>query len=335
VPLRLMDVVVPTQQVKPVRLLLQEHDDLDIWQVSLEDDLVLIRVLLESERIESITDELSDRLVGVEFRIVLVPVQATVPLPEPVEEEDAPEAQDEETPLGRVSREELYESVRHGADLTPYYIISVVLSSLVAAIGLREGNVAVVIGAMVLAPLLGPNIAFALASTLGDLALAVRSAKAGAVGLVGGALLAVVIGLIYEVDPTVAEIASRTEISLANVTLAPSAGAAGAFVFSQGISTTLVGVMVAAALLPPLVAAGLLAGGGYYRLAIGALMLLAINIVSLNLAGVVVFLVQGIRPRTWYEAEQAKAASRVAVVFWVALLALLVVLIFVWRRQME
>jgi len=334
-----MDVVVPAEQVEPVRAFLREHNDLDVWQAGLEEDLVLIRVLLESERIESITDELSGRLDGVDFRIVFVPVQGTVPRQDT--EEEAQEAEEEEgdepdtTPLSRVSREELYEAVRHGSALTPYFVISVILSSLVAAIGLRENNIAVVIGAMVLAPLLGPNIAFALASTLGDLTLALRSARAGAVGLIGGGLLAVLIGLIYEVDPTVSEIASRVEISLANVTLALSAGAAGAFVFSQGMSTTLVGVMVAAALLPPLVAAGLLTGAGYFRPALGALMLLAINVVSLNLAGVLVFLIQGIRPRTWYEAKQARRAARVAVLFWVVLLAVLIVLVVVWRRQVE
>ncbi|HSJ58582.1 MAG TPA: TIGR00341 family protein [Anaerolineae bacterium] len=330
--LRLMDVVVPTQEVKEVRRFLQEHEDLDVWQVSLEEDLVLIRVLLASDRIESITDELSDRLQDGGFRIVLVPVQGTVPVHDAREEE---EEHDDETPLGRVSREELYNAVTRGAELTPFYVISVALSSLVAAIGLRENNVAVIIGAMVLAPLLGPNIAFALASTLGDLRLVARSARAGAVGLIGGALLGVVIGLLYEVDPTVSELAARTEISLANVALALAAGAAGALAFSQGISTTLVGVMVSAALLPPLVAAGLFAGAGYLRLAAGALMLLAINIVSLNLAGVVVFLIQGIRPRTWYEAEKAQTASRVAIAFWVVLLILLIALVFVWREQVE
>jgi uncharacterized membrane protein len=86
----------------------------------------------------------------------------------------------------------------------------------------------------------------------------------------------------------------------------------------------LVGVMVAVALLPPLVAAGLLAGAGLWGPAGGALTLLIINITCINLAAVATFLVQKVRPRTWWEEERARKATRIAVATWVIMLAVLV-----------
>jgi uncharacterized membrane protein len=95
---------------------------------------------------------------------------------------------------------------------------------------------------------------------------------------------------------------------------------------------TLIGVMVAVALLPPLVTSGLLLGGGQPALAMGALSLFMVNLICVNLAGVMTFLVQGIRPATWWEKDRAAKAVRVAVGLWMALLAALVGLILLLRK---
>ena len=72
----------------------------------------------------------------------------------------------------RISRAELYEAVKDMARLTRVYLGMVILSTVVAAVGLLNDNVAVIIGAMVIAPLLGPIIAQAMGTTLGDFDLA-------------------------------------------------------------------------------------------------------------------------------------------------------------------
>jgi uncharacterized membrane protein len=87
--------------------------------------------------------------------------------------------------------------------------------------------------------------------------------------------------------------------------------------------------MVAVALMPPLVAFGMLLGSGYAMASLGPLLLLATNIISLNLAAVATFVLKGIRPRTWWEAERAKAATRRAYLVWGVLMLALTVLI--WR----
>ncbi|MGA8863522.1 MAG: TIGR00341 family protein [Gallionella sp.] len=133
-------------------------------------------------------------------------------------------------------------------------------------------------------------------------------------------------------DPTLSQLASRTQVGLSDVVLALAAGCAGALAFTTGVSAILVGVMVAVALLPPMVTFGLLLGGGQLTLAMGALSLLLANLICLNLAGVVTFMVQGIRPATWWEKDRAKKATRIAIALWATLLVLLVGLILLLRK---
>jgi len=113
-------------------------------------------------------------------------------------------------------------------------------------------------------------------------------------------------------------------VGLSDVALALAAGVAGTLSVTRGVSTALIGVMVAVALLPPLVALGMLLGAGYGSAALGAALLTLTNVVAINLAGVVTFLAQGVRPMSWYEAERAKTATRWAIAIWVVALGILV-----------
>ncbi len=90
--------------------------------------------------------------------------------------------------------------------------------------------------------------------------------------------------------------------------------------------------MVAVALLPPLAALGLFFGSGSLLPAAGAGFLLITNIICVNLAGVIVFWLQGVRPTTWWEAKQARRAIRISLAVCVSLLALLVLAILLSRR---
>jgi uncharacterized hydrophobic protein (TIGR00341 family) len=184
---------------------------------------------------------------------------------------------------------------------------------------------------MVIAPLLGPNVALSLATTLGDGNLARTALKASAAGIGLALALSFGVGYFLDVDPSIREIASRTDVGLSDIALALAAGAAGALAFTSGVSATLVGVMVAVALLPPLVTCGLLLGSQFLQLAGEALLLFLTNFIAINLSGVVCFLLQGVSPRDWWEADKAKKAVRKAMLLWFTLLFALVAIIALSR----
>src|SRR5690606_26219754 len=130
------------------------------------EDCRIVRLVVPVERTEALNDALTETFGQSEhFKVLILAVEAVVPAPDE-EEEAAPE--DEEAPSARVSREELYQDVSAATELTPVYLATVALSTVVAAAGLIRGDVAVIIGAMVIAPLLGPTVAFALGLSLGD-----------------------------------------------------------------------------------------------------------------------------------------------------------------------
>jgi uncharacterized hydrophobic protein (TIGR00341 family) len=335
--LRLIEMVLQEKDGAELRDLLKEHQVLEHRQLRLPDGEVLVRILLDAEQNEAVLDLLENRYTGeAGNRVVVLPVEATLPRAEPKPEPETTAAPDqpssEEKPSGRIGREELYEDIKDAAQCSRVYLAMVVLSTIVAAIGLYYNSVAIIIGAMVIAPLLGPNMALALATTLGDLTLLRRALLTALTGIAMTMVLSVIIGVLLQVDPATPEIASRNGVGLGDITVALASGAAGALAFTTGVSTTLIGVMVAVALLPPLVAFGLLLGGGHAALAMGALSLFLMNLICVNLAGVTTFLVQGIRPATWWEKDRAVKSTRIAIVLWAVLLAGLVGMIVLWQK---
>jgi uncharacterized hydrophobic protein (TIGR00341 family) len=330
--LRLIEIFLPDGNPDQWRERLKSDKVIGSWVEQLSDDQVLMRVLLRVEDTEKFLDELENWFSGTEFRAVLLAVEATVPRPQ-AEEKPPPSETAKEViekapePSPRISREELYEDVNEGVRLSGTFVVLVALSAVVAAMGIVYNNVTVVIGAMVIAPLLGPNVALSLATTLGDTALAVSAARTTVAGIVVALAVAMPIGLLCGVDPGVAEVQARLHTQIKDVVLALASGSAGVLSITSGAPAALIGVMVAVALIPPLVTFGLLVGAGHLEMATRALLLFVTNVICINLAGVVTLLAQNVRPRTWWEADKAKKASRIAIAFWVGTLAILVAVI--------
>ncbi|MEM4658609.1 MAG: TIGR00341 family protein [Candidatus Methanosuratincola sp.] len=332
--IRLIEIFLPQEEnVEWVKKLLLKQETLGIWHEKVEDNQILIRVLTPLETTETILDLLETHFATLHgFRVVLLPVEASLPRPQEPKKVDRKTAP--ESPKGdlRISREELYQNISKTSQLSSIYVLLVIMSSIVAAIGILQGSVAVIIGAMVIAPLLGPNVALSLATTLGDVNLAMRAMKTNLVGLAVALSLAFTMGLFLKVDPLAPEVASRTNVGMADVALALASGTAGALSFTMGVPSALIGVMVAVALLPQLVCFGMLLGAGHIESAFGALLLILVNIICVNLSGVTTFLAQGIRPLTWWETERAKRATAIAIALWTMLLAILVAVILVSKR---
>jgi uncharacterized hydrophobic protein (TIGR00341 family) len=265
--------------------------------------------------------------------MILLPLEASYPSMKEIEEKAAESKEEEEgkkkrEPL-RVSRQELYHDVFDSSKLTNTYMIMIVLSAVVAAIGLVKDNVAVIIGAMVIAPLLGPNVALSFATTIGDAELGRSALITNITGILIAFAVSLILGFFLVIDSSTGEIASRTVVSYGDMALALASGVAAALSITTGAPAVLIGVMVAVALMPPLATFGLLLGSGNVNLAIGALELVAVNMICINLAGVVTFLVQGVRPLNWWEASKAKKATRYAIIIWVSLLIILSALLTV------
>lgn len=342
--LRLVEITLPDEQRADFVDALRDEESachcIDVWCVDGPEDRSVVRALVSMEDSEKLLDYTVDQL-GEETRVVVTSVEATLPRPGSIDEnhEDGEGGEDGEDGEGedaatepwvfrRISREELYNDIAESAQITPNYFVLVALSAVVAGIGLLKDDVAVIIGAMVIAPLLGPNVALALSTTLGDTELAWRALKINAAGLGVSLVPALLLGLFLYPDDPGGQIAARTSASFLDLTVALAAGGAGALSFTFGVPAALVGVMVAVALLPPLVLTGMAAGAGQWHAAAGALLLTCVNVICINLAGVVAFLLQGVRPANWYKAAKAKKATRVALLFWVGTLAALAVLIY-------
>lgn len=331
--LRMLEVTLPADRLDAVCEALEENGVIDLWRVEAEGDRGFARVLVPHERVESVSDLLVDRLGDLpHFRIVVLSVEATLPAPDEVEGEARDDEGSGEKRPARVSREELYQDLEPSIQVTWVYIATVVLSTVVAAVGLLRDDVAVIIGAMVIAPLLGPNVALSLSATLGDLDLARRAVRTNLAGVATALVLAVALGVLLHVDPAMPQIASRTRVGLADLALALAAGSAGTLAYTTGLSGAVIGVMVAVALLPPLVVAGLLVGAGFFAESVAAFTLLVANVTCVNLAGVATFLAQRVRPRGWWEEETARKATRWAIVSWLVMLAILGAVIFVLDR---
>ncbi|KAF0101474.1 MAG: hypothetical protein FD187_1974 [bacterium] len=146
--LRLIEMVVKEKGAEEIRELLKEHKVLDYRHLRLSDGDVLVRILLEAEQNEAVLDRLCERHVGKEGnRVVILPVEATLPRddPEPADAAD-PSATEEQCPE-RIGREEFYEDIKAAAQYSRVYLTMVILSTIVAAVGLYYNSVAIIIGA--------------------------------------------------------------------------------------------------------------------------------------------------------------------------------------------
>lgn len=325
-PIRLIEVVAKSGHADTLQAVAHQFNALDC-RIATPDETGTqsVRILAHPDKQQELVDQLQSAL-GAEpgWRLIILPVDAVVPDPEPQEEV--------RRTATATLREQLYVEVSRGAQADTTFVLLVLLSTVVAAIGLFNDNVAVVIAAMVIAPLLGPNEALAFGSALGDRDLIIRAALTNAFGLglaIAGAALA---GYLLPERFSSPELLARTQIGYDSIILALAAGAAGAISLTTSVSSAVVGVMVAVALMPPAVAFGYMLGTWRVDMALSAGTLLAINIVCINLTAQIVFLVRGIRPRTWYERRGAKQSTYVSLIVWTALLVALVAIVYVNRH---
>jgi uncharacterized hydrophobic protein (TIGR00341 family) len=208
-------------------------------------------------------------------------------------------------PDQRISREEL---IARAEDLAPpasTYIAFLVLSTAIATAGLLLDSVATIIGAMVIAPLMGPAISTSVGTVVYDRKLITR----GLTLQVAGLLLAIAVGafigfLITELGMMppgidireISQVAERTNPTFLSLFLALGSGIAGAISIIRNAGSALVGVAIAAALVPPAATSGLGFAFGLPAVAIISAVLVLVNVLAINISALILFWLSGFRP---------------------------------------
>ncbi|WP_435196116.1 TIGR00341 family protein [Natronomonas sp. EA1] len=232
----------------------------------------------------------------------------------------------------RIAREELKARAEDLASSLQTYTAMTVISAVIAAAGLLLDSPATVVGSMVIAPLIGPAMAAAVGTVVDDSDLFARGVKLQAFGMSLAVLAAAAFGLLVQVlnlvppgiDPTsIEQVRERLSPDFLSLAVALGSGTAGALSLTTGVSTALVGVMIAVALVPPAAAVGLSLAFQQPGSAVSAGVLAVVNGLSINLAALVVLWWQGYRPEHFFRTDAARAATVKRVGVLVAAIAVL------------
>ncbi|ADJ16049.1 DUF389 domain-containing protein [Halalkalicoccus jeotgali] len=188
---------------------------------------------------------------------------------------------------------------------TKSFLALMLLSAWIATAGLLSDSPAIVVGAMVIAPIVGPALTASVGGVVGDREMLAASIRLQAMGLVaaiaGATALAAVIrwGMFAQPDLALGSIeliGVRTAPTLLALIAGTAAGAAAAFGLTTKGPMSLIGVMIAAALIPTAAATGIAIAWRDPVIAAGTALLLVITLVAINLAGAVVLFGLGYRP---------------------------------------
>lgn len=196
----------------------------------------------------------------------------------------------------------------------------ILLASVVAILGLMQNSSAVIIGAMLVAPLMSPILAVSHSIVLGDINNVTRASESTIKGIVLTISVAVGVSILIPAQPITREILSRTQPNFLDLLVALASGAAAAYSLSRKhLAAALPGVAIAVSLVPPLVVVGYGLGYGLYGIAGGAMLLFLTNLIAVILAAAVVFLLLGFRP---VQAERGRTFRRGLLLTMVAILVI-------------
>ena len=310
-----IEVIAPPSNEDAITRIAKQNEATDYWLSSSSDKQIAIKILVDKSKSQKILDQLQKLMKGKSnFRVLASPLEIALPY----------EKTSTSNSNVTISREALLSQLKVQGKLDSHYLMLVFLSTIVAAIGLIQNNVAVIIGAMVIAPLLGPNLALSLSTTLGQVNGILNALWTLVVGIVFALLLSAGLSLFYPDLALTPELLSRTSVGIDGLALALASGAAAALSITTGVSSVLVGVMVAVALLPPTVTLGICLGIGALAEAKGAAFLLIANIASVNLTAQLTMRFKGIRPREEEHHRTALMVFVIGILCWCALIAYLI-----------
>ena len=270
---------------------------------------------LPTAAVEPVLERL--REAGIDDRTYTVIVDAETVISRRFEALEAEYAAESERAEDRISREELQAKAADLASGMRTYVLMTVISAVIATAGLLLNSPATVVGSMVIAPLIGPAMSAAIGTVVDDESMFRRGVRMQVIGvavaIIAATSFAAALRSLALVPPgldplELAEVAERLAPNVLVLAVAIGAGVAGIVSLMTGVSATLVGVMIAVALIPPAAAVGIGIAFGIPRLVIGAGVIVAVNVLSINLSALVVLWYNGYRPQQWFREDEARAA---------------------------
>ena len=199
--------------------------------------------------------------------------------------------------LSRQDRLSLFEQLAHKSSSSVDFVTLIILSSLIASLGLLLNSPAIIIGAMLVAPLMTPMIGAGLGLVQGNVLLVKNALVTIGNGFLMALLLGVFVGILVPGNHLSSEILSRTSPNVLDLMVALLSGIAAAYSTARpGLLGALPGVAIATALVPPLASAGICLSRSEPLLGIGSASLFGINLVAIILASAITLYLLGLRP---------------------------------------
>ncbi|MFC6825452.1 TIGR00341 family protein [Halopelagius fulvigenes] len=275
----------------------------------------MVQFPVPTEAVDRVRDAMTDIGIKEEYLVIVNAETAATPHYSALVDRYMEGTEEEE----RISNEEIRTKVRNLNPRPTTYYSMTVLSAFVATAGLLLDSPALVVGSMVIAPQIGAALTASVGTALDERSLFVEGIKSTLAGLVVAIVAAAVLGWGLKtaqfVAPslsvtTVQQISSRTSPGLLTLLVALCAGSAGGFGLATELPVSIVGVAVAAAILPAAAAVGIGMAWVIPTVALGAFVLLAVNVTGIVLAGAATLWYLGYRPQHWSEAASATAKVR-------------------------
>lgn len=224
-------------------------------------------------------------------------------------------------PLAYEKREEIRTRIRlNGRSRLDFWVL-IVLAAIIAGFGLMQNSVAVVIGAMLIAPLMQPIVSMGLAASLGRLRWFALALSTTLIGCLLAVIVGYAVGTVLAGDNLTSEILARTAPGLADFAVALFSGLAGVYAICDDEAEDAIGgVAIAAALVPPLVSGGIAISAGEVTLGLRAIFLFITNLAAIVLVAATLFWIYRFRPKTTAKRARIRARNSYFIVIGLALL---------------
>ncbi len=238
--------------------------------------------------------------------------------------------------LSVAERAEIAIAMRQGAQPSIDFFVLIFLAATIATFGLLQNSGAVIIGAMLVAPLMSPIASMAMGLVEGNGQLVRVAAEATVKGIILAVSVGVAVTLLSPATQVTDQILARTQPTLLDLAVALASGAAAGYALSRKqVAAALPGVSIAVALVPPLCVVGYGIATSRYTIAGGGLLLFATNLVAIVLAAAIFFLLMGFRPLTTQQTEHLQQGLRLSLISLLLIAIPLAVLLHISLHQLR